>query len=224
MGILGQIAANLKAGVSAALAPAADPRTTYMSAERKQQALLAQVRVAMNHLTASKQRMQARAIEDRARLPHMLDEARVELAAGRVDLARVSLRRRHVVALELAALETQLRDVEQDETNLRVLERRLANQVDEFVARQQVVIARYNAAEAQVQIKEAVTGVSREFAELTAALAQAEEKTEGMEARVSAIDRLVREGLLDPGPLESHDSAPIDDVEDQLSLLERELS
>jgi phage shock protein A len=91
------------------------------------------------------------------------------------------------------------------------------------VARQQVVIARYNAAEAQVQIKEAVTGVSREFAELTSALAQAEEKTEGMEARVSAIDRLVREGLLEAGPLESHDSAPIDDVEDQLAELEREL-
>jgi hypothetical protein len=55
------------------------------------------------------------------------------------------------------------------------------------------------------------------------ALAQAEEKTEGMEARVSAIDRLVREGLLEAEPLESHDSAPIDDVEDQLAELEREL-
>src|SRR5712692_8330145 len=85
VGILGQIAANLKAGVSAALAP---------------------VRVAMNHLSASKQRMQARAVEDRARLPQMFDEARAELVAGRVDVARVSLRRRHVVALELAALET----------------------------------------------------------------------------------------------------------------------
>jgi len=224
VGILGQIAANLKAGVSAALAPADDPRRTYMSAERKQQALLEQVRVAMNHLSASKQRMQARAVEDRARLPQMLDEARAELVAGRVDVARVSLRRRHVVALELAALETQLGEVEKDEINLRTLERRLANQVDEFVARQQVVIARYNAAEAQVQIKEAVTGVSREFAELTSALAQAEERTEGMEARVSAIDRLVREGLLDPGPFSSPESAPIDDVENQLAELERELS
>ena len=75
-----------------------------------------------------------------------------------------------------------------------------------------------------MQIKEAVTGVSREFAELTLALAQAEEKTEGMEARVSAIDRLVREGLLDPGALGSPESAPIDDVEDQLALLEREIT
>lgn len=223
MGFLGQIAANLKAGLNAALAPADDPRTTYVSAERKQQALLGQVRSAINHLTASKQRMQARAVEDRARLPRMLDEARAELVAGRIDSARLFLRRRHVVAVELAALETQLAEVEKDETNLKMLERRLANQVDEFAARRQVIIARYNAAEAQIQIKEAVTGVSREFAELTSALVQAEEKTEGMEARVSAIDRLVREGLLDPIRLDSADAGPIDDVEDQLAVLEREI-
>lgn len=220
MGFIGQIAANLKAGLDAALAPAVDPRTTYVNAHQKQEALLAQVKVAMNHVTASKERMQARAGEDRARLPQMLEEARAELVAGHTEAARVRLQRRQVVALELAALETQVAEVEHDESNLRLLEGRLANQVDEFVARQQVILARYNAAEAQIQIKEAVTGVSREFAELTAALTEAEEKTEGMEARVSAIDRLVREGLLGA----SDQPAEVDDeVDGQLEALEREL-
>src|SRR5438477_8394787 len=95
MGFLGQITANLKAGIDAALAPAADPRTTYVNAHQKQEALLAQVRVAMNHVTNSKQRMQARALEDKARLPQMLEEARAELVAGRTDAARVRLQRRH---------------------------------------------------------------------------------------------------------------------------------
>src|SRR5260370_27220011 len=122
----------------------------------------------------------------------MREEVRAELVGGRTDAARISLRRRQVVALELGALEAQLAEVEKDEANLKMLERRLAGQVDEFVARQELIVARYNAAEAQIQIKEAVTGVSKEVAELTAALAQAEEKTEGMEARVSAIDPLVR--------------------------------
>ena len=220
MRFLGQIAANLKGGLDAALAPAVDPRTTYVNAHQKQEALLAQVRVAMNHVTNSKERMQARALEDRARLPQMLEEARAELVAGRTDAARVRLQRRHVVALELAALEAQVAEVERDESNLRMLEHRLANQVDEFMARQQVIVARYNAAEAQIQIKEAVTGVSREFAELTAALTEAEEKTEGMEARVSAIDRLVREGLLGV----NDQPAEVDDeVDGQLEALERDL-
>jgi len=230
--ILGRLASNLRAGLNAALAPAADPRTTYVSAHQKQQALLAQVGLAVNQVTASKERLQARAKEDRARLPQMLEEARAELVAGRSDAARLSLRRRQVVALELGALEAQLAEVEKDEANLKMLERRLANQVDEFVARQELIVARYNAAEAQIQIKEAVTGVSREFAELTAALEQAEEKTEGMEARVSAIDRLVREGLLAQAPLDSSGSGldarlqqagADDDVEGQLAALQRDI-
>jgi len=230
--ILGQLAANLRAGLNAALAPAADPRTTYVSAHQKQQALLAQVGLAVNQVTASKERLQARAKEDQARLPQMLEEARAELVAGRPDAARLSLRRRQVVALELGALEAQLAEVEKDEANLKMLERRLANEVDEFVARQELIVARYNAAEAQIQIKEAVTGVSKEFAELTAALEQAEEKTEGMEARVSAIDRLVRDGLLAQAPFDPsaagldsrlQQAGAEDDVEGQLAALQRDI-
>src|SRR5216683_2138772 len=233
MGFLGKIAASLRAGLSAALAPAVDPRTTYVNAHEKQQALLAQVGRAMDQVTASKHRLQARAADDRARLPKMLEDARAELVAGRSDSARLVLRRRQVVALELSALELQLAEVENDEANLQVLQRRLANQVDEFVARQQVIVARYNAAEAQIQIKEAVTGVSKEFAELTASLEQAEEKTEGMEGRVSAIDRLVREGLLEQGPLASSagdlDSrlqlaGAEDEVEGQLAALQHDIA
>src|SRR6266849_49391 len=65
VGILGQIAASLRAGLSAALAPAVDPRTTYVNAHEKQQALLAQVGRAMDQVTASKHRLQARAAGDR---------------------------------------------------------------------------------------------------------------------------------------------------------------
>jgi phage shock protein A len=135
--------------------------------------------------------------------------------------------------VELGALEAQLAEVEKDEANLKMLERRLANQVDEFLARQELIVARYNAAEAQIQIKEAVTGVSNEFAELTAALEQAEEKTEGMEARVSAIDRLVRDGLLTQAPFDPSAAGldarlqlagADDDVEGQLAALTETLT
>jgi phage shock protein A len=225
VGFLGQIAATLKSGLDAALAPAADPRATYVSANQKQQALLAQVGLAMSQVTASKVRLQERAREDRAKLPEMMDEARAELLAGRPDAARALLQRRQVLRQELEVLEAQLAEVEKDQANLKALQRRLANQVDEFVARQEMIVARYNAAEAQVQIKEAVSGVSKEFSELTAALEQAEERTEGMEARVSAIDRLVREGMLAQGPPGlSRGAVSGEDVEAQLADLQSEIT
>jgi phage shock protein A len=60
-----------------------------------------------------------------------------------------------------------------------------------------VIKARYSAAEAQVRINEAMTGVSEDFADLTAALHRAEQTTEDMQARATAIDRLVQEGDLE---------------------------
>ena len=59
-----------------------------------------------------------------------------------------------------------------------------------------MIKARFSAAEAQVRINEAVTGVSDDFAELSATLRQAEERTESLQARATAIDRLVQEGDL----------------------------
>jgi phage shock protein A len=223
VGVLGQIAVTLKSGLRAALAPAADPRTTYVSAHQKQQALLAQVALAVDQVTASKLRLRERARADHARLPAMLDEARSALLAGRADDARLWLRRRQVLTVELTALESQLGEVEKEEANLRALQHRLVSEVDAFAARQEAIVARYNAAEAQIQIKEAVTGVSDEFAELTSALLLAEERTEGMEARVSAIDRLVREGLLDSSVLPSVDRDQDLDVEGQLAMLKSEI-
>ncbi|HSS92923.1 MAG TPA: hypothetical protein VLR46_02910 [Candidatus Dormibacteraeota bacterium] len=224
MRLLDQLASAVRSGLRVALAPAADPRLTFVNAHQKQLALLSQVAAAVSQVAESKRRMITRAADDRSRLAEMLEEARTELVVGRSEAARIVLTRRQMVVAELSTLELHLGEVEKDEANLRALERRLASQVDAFVARQQAIVARYNAAEAQVQIKEAVTGVSSEFAELSAALVAAEEKAEGMEARVSAIDRLVAEGLLEPSALESSLSGRDDSVDAQLAELKREVA
>jgi phage shock protein A len=78
-----------------------------------------------------------------------------------------------------------------------------------------VIKARYSAAEAQVRINEAMTGVSQDFADLTATLHRAEQTTEEMQARATAIDRLVQEG-----DLESINFAPgADAIDDRYKAL-----
>ncbi|MCS7051634.1 MAG: PspA/IM30 family protein, partial [Thermomicrobium sp.] len=57
--------------------------------------------------------------------------------------------------------------------------------------------AQYSAAEAQVRINEAVTGISEELADVGLAIERAEQKTEQMQARASAIDELLASGALE---------------------------
>jgi len=79
-----------------------------------------------------------------------------------------------------------------------------------------------------VRINEAVTGVSADFADLAAALQRAEEKTQSMQARATAIDRLVKEGDLESVAETASGELPElpggeEEVESQLAALEADL-
>jgi len=197
MGILERIMVLLRQGASAALAPAPDPRVTHLTSHQKQRALLNQVAKAGKEVTAAKERLRAAADAVRAKLPAMEEQARQELKAGRESMARLALQRRQVVINELQTLERQLAEVEKEDAALAMIEQRLSGQIEAFAARQEVIKARFSAAEAQVRINEAMTGVSQDFADLTATLQRAEHTTDEMQARATAIDRLVQGGDLD---------------------------
>ncbi|TMC53200.1 MAG: PspA/IM30 family protein [Chloroflexi bacterium] len=197
MGLLGHIAILLRKSTAVVLAPAPDPRVTHLTSHQKQRALLNQVVKAGAEVGAAKERLRAASDAVRQKLPAMEEQARRELKAGHEAAARLALQRRQVVVRELETLERQLAEVEKEEAALAVIEQRLSGQIEAFAARQEVIKARFSAAEAQVRINEAMTGVSQDFADLTAALHRAEQTTEDMQARASAIDRLVAEGDLD---------------------------
>jgi len=197
MGVFDRVTRLIKASATVALAPAPDPRVTHLTSHQKQRALLNQVVVACQEVAAAKERLRATAEAVRQRLPAMEDQARQEVRIGHDAMARLTLQRRQVVIKELQTLESQLAEVEKEEADLVMIQQRLSGQIEAFTARQEVIKARFSAAEAQVRINEAMTGVSQDFAELTSALQHAERTTEDMQARATAIDRLVREGDLE---------------------------
>ena len=197
MGLLGRISVLLKKSTAVALATAPDPRVTHLTSHQKQRALLNQVIKAVAEVGSAKERLRTAADAVRQKLPEMEEQARRGLKAGHEAAARLALQRRHVVVRELETLERQLAEVEKEEAALAVIEQRLSGQIEAFAARQEVIKARFSAAEAQVRISEAMTGVSQDFADLSAALHRAEQTTEDMQARASAIDRLVEEGDLE---------------------------
>jgi phage shock protein A len=184
-------------GASAALAPAPDPRVTHLTPQQRQRALLDRVITAGRQVETAKERLKATAEAVRAKLIVMEEQAQSELKRGHEGAVRLALQRRQVIAKELETLERQLAKIDGERAELAVMEQRLSSQIEAFAARQEVIKARYSAAEAQVRISEAMTGVSNDLAELTAALRRAERTTEDMQARATAIDRLVQDGDLE---------------------------
>jgi len=179
----------------------------------------------------AKQRLQEKAETMRHKLPRLELLARQALKEDREDLARLRLQRRQLAQVQLQSLNNQLLEIEREEHRLSLAEQRLSDQLAAFYTRQELLAARYSAAEAQVHIGEALAGVSEELADLSQAMAAAEQKSAQMEARAAAIDRLVEEGLLEiPAaaelvPADAHLLAKGDmDIETQLQAMKIELS
>jgi phage shock protein A len=215
----------------ALMSPAEDPRQTYESTFDKQRALLNHVRKALAEVAKAKSRLEEKASTTRAKLPELETLARQALLDGREDLARLRLQRRRLAQIQLKSLNQQLLEIEREEHRLSLAEQRLTDQLAAFQTRQELLAARYSAAEAQVHIGEALTGVSEELAGLNQAMAAAEQKSAQMEARAAAIDRLVDDGMLElpaavdsisPGDLPLADDDI--DVEEQLAALKEDLN
>ena len=214
----------------ALMTPAEDPRQAYISTFDKQRALLIRVRKALADVSAAKQQLQGKAQSTRDKLPRLQAHARQALVDGREDTARLLLQRRQLAQIQLKSLNDQLMEIELEEHRLSLTEQRLTDQLAAFYTRQEMLAARYSAAEAQVHIGEALAGVSEELVDLSHAMAAAEQKSEQMQARAAAIDRLVDEGLLEiPGTTDlivrdnliSEDATL--DIEGQLAAIKQEL-
>ncbi len=196
MGLIGRIQLLLGMKTNAALDKVEDPREIMDYAYQQQQELLRKVKVGLIDVATSKQQLSRQARELRAKVPQLDDQAKRAIVAKREDLARMALERKQTAIRELGDLERQIADVAADEHKLTTAQAQLASRIEQFRTHKDVTSARYTAAQAQVRVNEALGGVGGELAELSMALGRAEEKTQRMISRASAIDALISSGAL----------------------------
>lgn len=216
MGIWTRIKMLFKMKASSTLDDVEDPREVMDYAYGQQQEFLRKVKQGLIEVATAKHQLDGQVRRQRSRIPQLEDQAARAVSNDREDLARVALQRKQVVQVELTGLEQQLAEVTVEEQRLIVAEQQIAARIEEFRTHREVMSARYSAAEAKVRINESLTGVSGELGELSMALGRAEEKTDRMLARASALD-----ALIDGGALESTVGSQ-DFVEAELYKLETE--
>ena len=197
MGLISRMTTFVKVKLSRMLDRAEDPRETLDYAYERQLQLLQEVRRGIVEVTTSKRRLELQRAKLQESLDRLTEQARQALSVGREDLARLALERKAIAQQQVNDLDAQIRMLEQEQAKLEQAEMRLRAKVEAFRTRKEVIKAQYSAAEAQVRINEAVTGISEEMADVGLALERAEEKTQQLQARASAIDELLASGVLE---------------------------
>src|SRR6202140_3256276 len=94
--------------VSSALDRAEDPRQVLDYAYNQQQELLVSLRRGLVDIATAKQQLEQQAQRLEARIPQLDDQARRAVTAGREDLARLALERKHTALAEMESLARQI--------------------------------------------------------------------------------------------------------------------
>jgi phage shock protein A len=196
MGLFSRMSTIFKAKVSKALDKAEDPRETLDYSYEKQLEMLQKVKRGIVEVTTAKKRLELQSTKQKDDIVRMDGQARQALAAGREDLARVVLTRKASAMEQLQSLDSQVANLDNEQSKLVDAESRLSAKVEAFRTRKEVIKATYSAAEAQVRIGEAVSGISEEMTDVGMAIDRAENKTAQLQAKASAIDELMATGVL----------------------------
>ena len=197
MGMLSRMSTIVKSKMNRILDTAEDPRETLDYSYEKQLEMLRNVKKGVVEMVAAKRRIQQQAVTVQANIEKLEAQAKQALEADREDLARLALQRKQAATVELQGLDEQIAGMEHEQEKLTQAEQRLQAKVSAFKTKKEVIKAQYTAAQAQVRIGSALSGISEEMGDISLAAERAENKTEQMRARAGAIDALASIGVLD---------------------------
>lgn len=214
MGLIDRMSTVIKAKINKILEKFEDPRETLDYSYEKQVELLQNVKRGVAEVTTAKKRLELQKVKLEQNIKKLDEQAREAVKAGREDLARIALERKSTSQAEIESLTKQIADIAQQQEKLVATEKRLSAKIESFRSTKETIKAQYSAAEAQVKITESVSGISEEMSDVGLSVQRAQDKTETMKARASALDELV-----EAGTLEDVTGGTKDDIDRELSKI-----
>jgi len=174
-----------------------DPRDTLDYSYQKQQELLQRVRRGVADVATSRKRVELQISQMQGQIDKFTSAAQQALTAGREDLAREALTRKSGLQQQIDDLTTQRDQLAGEEDKLVQASTQLQARVQAFGTQKETIKATYSAAQAQVQVNDAFAGLSDELGDVGQTIQRAQDKTQEMQARATAVDELLSSGALE---------------------------
>src|SRR5579864_4310896 len=196
MGFWSRLATFFRIRANAALDKAEDPGQVMDYSYSKQLEQLQQLRRSIADVVTNEKRLDLQQSQIQQQVNKLDQQAMQALQANREDLARMALQRKEALVAQLASYEQQIAQLRAQEENLIAMERKVSARIEAFRTQKEMVKAQYSAAQAQVKINEAVTGISQEMTEMNLAMQRAQDKVLTMQSRANAMETLIEQGAL----------------------------
>jgi phage shock protein A len=213
VGVMSRFTNYIKMVMSSFLDRAEDPGQTLDYSYEKQLEQLQNLRRSIADVVTSEKRLELQEAQVNASIAKLDGQARQALSMNREDLARMAIERKQALQTQLATYDNQIEQLKAQQQKFVDMEARLTARIEQFRTQKDMVKAQYSAAQAQVQIHEAATGISEEMSDVNLAVQRAQDKVLQMQARANALDELTESGTL------PEIGAPSDPIERQLAAM-----
>jgi len=147
-------------------------------------------------VAAARKRLERQRDELTATIDKYEGQARDAVEADREDLARLALERKQDIEGRLAELDGNITRLDDQLESLKQSQADLDRKIATFRSRKEELKSMYDASQAQIRVRESLSGVSEDLADVGNTIGRAEARIEEMQARADAIDALVAEGVL----------------------------
>ncbi|MFI5272431.1 MAG: PspA/IM30 family protein [Ktedonobacterales bacterium] len=196
MGVLSRFTNYVKTVMSSFMDRAEDPGQALDYSYEKQLEQLQKLKQSLANVAMNKHMLMLQEAKSKVEMDKYDTQAHDALQLGREDLARSALERKQLMQSQISGFETQLSQLQTQQEKFDDMQRRIEARVAAFRTQKEMVKAQYGAAQAQVRIQEAATGISEEMSDVNLAVQRAQDKVLKMQARANAMDELTASGSL----------------------------
>ena len=187
----------MKAKFSKLLNRAENPNETLDYSYEQSSTQLQNVKRGVADVVTAKKRLELQTAEARAERRQARDTGAPGARGGPRGSRPEALERKAAAQAQLQGLDEQVKQLQDQQEKLVAAAADARARIEGFRSTKEVLKAQYSAAEAQVKIGEAATGIGSGMEDTGAAIQRAKDKTEELQARASAIDELTTSGALE---------------------------
>jgi len=219
MSFFARLKALFGAKANQAIESMEDPRASLDYSLTRLQASLRQISDSLVDVSTAERALVSQRGQAQTSIDKAEEQARQALRVGREDLATRALERKSLAQDRLNRLNASISSLEAQVESLKTSQANLRQKIELFQARKEELKALYDSSRAQLRVKEAATGMSKDIADAGHAIERAETRIQAMLSRVEAIDDLIAAGSLEDA------LAPEgDDIDRELASLSRAAS
>ncbi len=216
MSIISRIKAVFESRANQVVDAFEDPKASLDYSLERLEESRAQIGRSLIEVSAARNRLEIQRSQIGAALDKYQEQAQSAVKADREDLARIALERKQDALARQAELEKNIANLNTQVENLKQSELNLTHKIALFHAKKEEMKAMYDSSRAQLQMREAMSGISVDLADVGNTIQHVEARIREMQSRSDAIEKLIAEGVftdvLEPG---------VDEVDRELSQLGR---